>query len=205
MDSSCDTSSCDNCDHSFKNQEEYFKWISEAYEIPIDKIPICFAKDFDFSKCEFKRDRSDLQTTIEIENGLYTIDVDRQLAPLMEILNKDEMVADDCRYMNYFGYSSVDFKLQGFEHWIHRLHEAAMTKHNTTDSDFISDLPIIKRFSWSWSDQTSLSYSQESKTNMLIISTGLYSGDQQFRLGVGWKFLPSDIDEIVQQLKDLDL
>lgn len=183
----------------FQNQEEFFQWLSETYHIPSDKLHLCIAKDFDFAKFDFTNDNNnDVLTTIEIENATATIDVPKELAPLMTILNRDVMVADDCNKMNYFGYSSIFFTLEGYYHWMTRLQQAV-------DSQCNSNLPIIKRFQWSLYDQTNLLFAKESTSNILSVGSQLQSGESNFRLGVFWQFLPSDIDEIVEQLKELNL
>jgi hypothetical protein len=203
----CENHPCQDvtCDKP-QSEEKYFEWLSDVYQIPPEYLPCTLAKDFDFQNCVFPRDRRNLQTTIPIADNSDEMVVDKKLASLMKIINRDKLVAYGCYDFNYFGFSMIHFSLDGFKHWVDRLHQAAVNKYNTNDSEILADIPIIQRFFWDVCEQKNLHKKlQREENNFLVLTSGLYSGKTSFDVHLTWHFLPSDVDAIVEQLNELDL
>lgn len=176
--------------------QDYIKKESKRYLMNPSEFENTLHKDFDVSKATINHLTIPTKCTGEL------ICIDELLSPLVELINRDELLTtQSCQYNNS-GYSYISFTLEGFQKWCNFLLKKAIEKYG---DDSYYDCKILERFSYTEIDRKMNveRYKKRNLNNIVYFTSGIYHGVHEFIFGVTWMFLPEDIELIYKELKDL--
>jgi hypothetical protein len=171
-----------------------------------------------YEKCAPNYDYAKLGSKHKVKQitiGNEIVDIDEQLAPLIEIINKIAPSSTQmcCQY-NSYGYAYISFSLNDFTDFTRKLVDAAKMKYPNE----YENLEIIKRFHCDhaptfkneWVDDYGRIDSNIFRKEKFFVN-GTFNRfrfrsstcRKIFMQDVWWEFLPTDIPTIISQMTDL--
>lgn len=156
------------------------------------------APDFDLNKTKVQHE----QTTLVIKGITswhdVTLKVDKDIEELIELLNLFEMTTFmSCQY-DQFGYVNITFTSKGFQtivDFVVNIVKSKVCPESEEDFERVAENDLVKRFTVSTNIQTR-------RDNRLTFVSYIDERLKSIQT-VRWQFLPSDLEKITSQFKEL--
>jgi hypothetical protein len=183
-------------DINYNLYQSFIKNEASKYWMTTQDFESTLHKDFDIIKA------SSPHLEQRLTFGNIEIEVDELLVPLIEIINREEILTVQCCQYNSSGYSSIEFSFDGYKKWCNLLLTKAIEKYG---EDCYYDCKILDRISTNEIERKMnfRKIKDRSIDNMIVFTSGIYHGVKEFLFTVNWMFLQDDIDSIVKELSEL--
>jgi hypothetical protein len=175
---------------------EYIKQKANEENIKYEDYLHLFSKNFNINKL------SNIEKVyIVVNKGDQFIEVDELLAPLLEIINKDDLLSISSSQYNNFGYSTIVFSFEGYRKFYDNLVKKAKELFDIQ----YHMLNVIKRFHISSSTHINnfMKRINNELINEIVLANKFSRQKNQSDLIVNWHFLQEDIPEITSELKSI--